>query len=354
MKLQMFCLTALLGFAGAALADPAVERLDASVPALLKDKHVPSVSIARIENRKLVFVAAYGEAQQGVPATTSTLYNIASMAKPLSAEVVLRLVAQDRVSLDEPMSKFWVDPDLAGDPRAERLTPRIALSHRTGFPNWRSGKLAFEREPGSGFGYSGEGYEYVARFVEKKTGTSFENLAQKLVFEPAGMRETAYTQRAWFDGHMALPFDDDGKALPPQIAKKAVASDDVWSTPRDYARFVIALMETQGVTPALAAERARVQTDRKAQLCPPPRDAGCAEEVGFGLGWESFKIDGRRWLMHTGMDDGTFTLGYFSPDTGDGTLYFTNSRNGAQAVLPILDTIGKDAPFVAFLRKLAN
>lgn len=331
-----------------------LQRLDALVPALLVDKRIASVSVARIEDGRLSFVAAWGEASPGVPATPATLYNIASMAKPISAEVVLRLVARGEVSLDESMAKHWVDPDLVDDPRRDALTPRIALSHRTGFPNWRDGTLRFEREPGETYGYSGEGFEYMARFVERKTGTPFETLAQRLVFEPGRMEETAYTHRPWFSGRIALPHDREGEPLAPQIAKRYIASDDVFSTPRDYARFVIGLIDRQGVDAGLADERARIQTDRRAQSCAAPHDTGCPDEVGFGLGWEAFRFGDRRYLMHTGMDEGTFTLGYFSPDTRSGTLIFTNSSNGPQAVLPILDAMGHDREFAAWLRRLAG
>ncbi|MFZ5635639.1 MAG: serine hydrolase domain-containing protein [Pseudomonadota bacterium] len=346
------CLMSLIALPTAA-ADPR-ERLDRTVPALLADKRIASVSIARIEDRRLAFVAAYGEARPGVAATPATLYNIASMTKPISAEVVLRLTARDRLSLDEPMAKYWIDPDLAADPRRDLLTPRLALSHRTGFPNWRDGALGFERPPGVAFGYSGEGFEYMARFVERKTGTPFETLAQELVFAPAGMRETAYMRRPWFEGRIAVPHDGEGRPLPPQIATRPIASDDAFSTPRDYARFMLSLMARQGMDASLADERARIQTDRRAELCPPPDDAFCADEAGMGLGWEAFRIGDQRYLMHTGMDAGTFTLGYFSPDTGDGTIVFTNSSNGPQGVLPILDAIGEDRAFVAFLRELAH
>lgn len=338
-------------------ANDAHSRLDALVPTLLADKRIASVSIARIEDRRLAFVAAYGEARPGVPATPSTLYNIASMTKPISAEVVLHLVARGKISLDEPMSRYWVDPDIADDPRRDLLTPRLALSHRTGFPNWRyetGDTLKFMRTPSEAFGYSGEGFEYMARFAEKKTGTPFERLAQTLVFKPSGMRETAYTRRPWFADRLAVPTDADGQALPPQIAEHYIASDDVHSTPRDYARFMIGLMKRQGVDTTIAAERARVQTDRKAELCPPERTGVCADDVGFGLGWEVFRFGERTYLMHTGMDQGTFTLGYFEASTGSGTIIFTNSSNGPQAVLPILDAIGRDQEFVEFLRRLAG
>jgi CubicO group peptidase (beta-lactamase class C family) len=128
----------------------------------------------------------------------------------------------------------------------------------------------------------------------------------------------------------------------------------MYSTPRDYARFLVGLMKRQGVDKNLAAERMRVQTDRKAELCPPRSPGICADEAGMGLGWEVFRFGDRTYLMHTGMDKGTFTLGYFEASTGSGTVVFTNSSNGPQAVLPILDAIGRDREFVELLRRLAG
>jgi CubicO group peptidase (beta-lactamase class C family) len=302
-------------------------------------------------------LAAYGEQRAGVPATPQTLYNIASMAKPISAEVVMRLVAQRRIALDAPMSPLWIDPDLAADPRHQQLTPRIALTHRTGFANWRvetGGVLKFLHPPGDTFGYSGEGFEYLARFVERSTGQDFETLAQTLVFDPSGMKDTAYTRRIWFADRIAQPVDRAGKALEPRVATRFVASDDVYSTPGDYARFLLGLIAQQGVDSTLAADRSRIQVSRKAELCPPARAKVCPVDVGFGLGWEVFRFRDNTYLMHTGMDDGSFTIGYFNPATGSGTIIFTSSQNGPQLVLPILDAIGADAEFVQFLRSMAG
>ncbi|GAA3767930.1 serine hydrolase domain-containing protein [Terriglobus aquaticus] len=176
---------------------PLADRKQA-IPALLQQERVASVSFAQINGGKTTIAEAYGLQSPGKTTSTTTLYNIASMSKPISAEVVLRLASEGRLSLDEPMSKDWVDPDLADDLRARRLTPRLALDHQTGFANWRretKGKLVFVRDPGTSFGYSGEAYQYVARFAEKRTGETFERLAQTLVFDPAGMSHTAYTQR---------------------------------------------------------------------------------------------------------------------------------------------------------------
>ena len=330
--------------------------LDRDVPGLLADSGIPSVSVAHIEAGKIVFAAAYGAQSAGVPATTRTLYNIASMTKPISAEVVLRLASHGRLSLDKPMYQSWTDPDIANDERRKLLTPRLALSHQTGFPNWRretKGVLAFKYTPGEAYGYSGEGYEYVARFAEKKTGTDFETLAQKLVLEPSAMI-ASYTGRPWFDGRIAVPTDAQGNALEPTIARTWVASDLLYTTPNDYARFMQSVMRGKGLTSALAKERSSIQVSRKAKECPAAKVQNCPDDVGFGLGWEVFKFGDATYLMHTGKDDGVFTLGYINLAEQTATIIFTNSDNGAKIVLPILDRLGKDRVFVEYLRQQAG
>ena len=336
-------------------ADSRWAALDRDVPTLLADNHVPSVSLARIEHGEVVWAAAYGMQSAGVPATVDTLYNIASLTKPVSAEVVLRLAARGTLRLDEPMSAYWVDPDIAGDDRHHLLTPRLALSHRTGFPNWRRethGVLAFVHDPGEVFGYSGEGFEYLARFVEHKTGTAFESLAQQLVLGPSGMTTTAYTRRPWFDGRVAVPADADGKPLSPEMTTNLFASDLIYTTPRDYARFLLGVIAGDRLTPTLVAERAHVQTDLMAKTCKPAIAPLCPDAVGIGLAWQVFQFADQTLLMHTGADRGLFTFAYVNLASRSATVIFTSGDRGGELIVPILERIGADPGFVALLRKM--
>ena len=125
---------------------------------MLADYEIASVGVALIEDGRVTLTKVYGEQAPGVPASNATLFNLASLTKPVTAEVILRLASSGALSLDEPMTKYWTDPDIATDPRREGLTARIALAHQTGFPNWRGegGRLAFRSDPGTAFGYSGE------------------------------------------------------------------------------------------------------------------------------------------------------------------------------------------------------
>ena len=196
------------------------------ITALLKDNAVPSVSFALIKSGRIVQADALGEQSPGVRATTETLYNIASLTKPLTAEIIMRMVATGVFGLDDPMYPAFVDPDVAADPRNRLLTPRLALTHQTGFPNWR-GKdgLKFLRDPGTGYGYSGEGYQYVAHFAEKKTGQSFEALADHYLLRADRLANTSYVDQPWFKGRIAIPTAADGTPLEPHIAQHFIAAE---------------------------------------------------------------------------------------------------------------------------------
>ena len=324
---------------------------DDDVQAILADNKIASVSFASIKHGRLDKVAAYGWQSDGVPATTRTLYNIASLTKPLTAEIILRLASRGKMALDEPMTAVWADPDIVSDERRKLLTLRFVLSHRSGFPNWRNKKtgLAFERTPGEKWGYSGEGYQYAARFAELKMGKPFQTVAGQLLFGPSHMTTTSYARQLWFDGHIAVPTDSAGKPLPPAFAAPFNAADLVYSTPRDYAAFMIDVLNDRRLSPAIARERNSSQTDMMEVTCTGAKAASCPPHVGFGLGWQILAFKDETLMMHTGKDEGVFTFAYLNRTSQDGVVIFTNSDNGYKVILPLLNRLNTSPAFLLFL-----
>jgi CubicO group peptidase (beta-lactamase class C family) len=341
-----------------ALSDGAASiatALDEKAPLWLAEHDVPSVSVAYIRGGRVQWTRVYGEQSEGVPATEATVYNVASLAKPVSAEIILRLAAAGRLSLDEPLAGHWVDPDVAGDPRHQRLTPRIALSHRTGFPNWRfqtTGRvLAFERDPGTVLGYSGEGYEYTRRFAQQKLAARWEALADQYVFRPFGMTSTAYTHRDWFAGRIAMPYGREGSYREPAIADSALASDDLYTTAGDYARFLVGVMSRDGLPAAYAAQRdsAHVANERANTSCDAAKGIPCPR-VGMGLGWEILQFPGETVRMHTGSDWGESTMALYFAESRDGAVILTNGANGMKVMLAAIDLLFPDSQLAANAR----
>lgn len=336
----------------------AAARPRASLPdmtAVLRDQRVESASVALIRNGRIVATGAWGMAGPGRAATVATPYNLASLTKPLTAEIVLRLVSAGRLSLDEPMDRYWRDPDLANDPRRMKLTVRMALSHRTGLPNWRDAKgLAFEHDPGTTTGYSGEGYQYAARYAERRTGQPFEALAARWLFAPAAMRASGYVSGQGATIPIAVPHDDAGKPLPVEPVTRYNAADLAHATARDYARFLIKVRTDEGMTASVAAERSRLQADLGPGTCAGARASTCPPWIGFGLGWQLLGFADGTTMLHTGKDAGSFTFAAINRATGDGIVILTNSDNGWRVILPILERTDSDPKLIAFLRGQMN
>jgi CubicO group peptidase (beta-lactamase class C family) len=331
-------------------------ELDQKIPGWLKQYDVPSVAVAYIRNGKIDWTAVYGEQSPGVPANANTLYNIASLTKPISAEVILRLASKGVISLDEPISAYWIDPDVKDNPWNALLTPRLCLSHQTGFANWRrqtNNVLTFQWQPGTRTGYSGEGYGYVARFAEKKTGQPFETLAQTYVFDPMGMKDTAYTTRDWYQGRLALGHTAKGE-VDSETPSNFVAADLLRTTIHDYATFVVGVMHNQGLTKPIADQRLvltrdQVSPEQKAKFCPMTKSAtpNCELIVGMGLGWQVMDIDGEKIIDHSGSDDGAHSLVFYLPARQFGAVLFTNGENGSKVIHEIVGILYPNQVFLA-------
>jgi CubicO group peptidase (beta-lactamase class C family) len=370
MRWTMPVLVSLAGFAAQVCAQaPATikvaaatdvrSQLRAKVPEWLKRYNVPSVAVAYIEHGKVAWTFVYGEQSPGVKAGNRTLYNVASLTKPISAEVILRLAAAEKLSLDEQISAYWIDPDIKDNPWNELLTPRLCLSHQTGFPNWRyqtQGVLKFQWKPGTQTGYSGEGYDYVARFAEKKLGQSFEALAHQYVFAPIGMRNTAYTERPWFVGRLAKAQGPQG-VPEPTTQSSWNAADLLRTTIGDYARFLVRVMHKDGLTSSIATERFTstrnlATREQLTQLCAEAKvssAADCTGSAGMGLGWEILSLDGEEIIDHSGSDWGIHTLAFFVPERQFGMVVFTNGDGGNKIIKEIVGLAYHDALFIATL-----
>lgn len=339
----------------ALMADASAKGSLPDMTATLRKERVESASIAVIRSGRIVSTGAWGMAGPNRAATVATPYNLASLTKPLTAEVILRLVSADKLSLDEPMDRYWSDPDLSRDPRRMKLTVRMALSHRTGLPNWRNAKgLAFEQDPGTTTGYSGEGYQYAARYAERRTGQAFETLAGRWLFAPAHMRAAGYVSAQGAMLPIAVPYDDAGKPLPIERVTRYNAADLAHATARDYARFLIDARNDRGLLPSVAAERSTSQADLTPGTCAGAKAASCPPWTGFGLGWQLLGFPGGTTMLHTGKDAGAFTFAAINRASGDGIVILTNSDNGWRVILPILERTRSDPRLIAFLRGQMN
>ena len=296
------------------------------LPRLLGKTGVAGVAIARIENGRVAWTAVAGERAPGLPLTADTVFNVASLTKPAFALMVLKQVADGRLGLDQPLADSWVDPDVADDPRHLALTPRILLSHQGGFPNWRGDQpLRFDFAPGARHEYSGEGYEYLRRALERSTGRSLRELMQASVLEPLAMGDTAFGWSARFEQRTASGFRSTGHAYPggdlPQRTPSAAAN--MLTTIGDYGRFAAWVARGADLPPALFQDMQRPQA-----LHEQP-----AEQ--FGLGWRLLDVDGTTVLSHDGREPGVRTQVFVLPASAEALVVLTSSDNGELLTRPL-------------------
>jgi CubicO group peptidase (beta-lactamase class C family) len=198
------------GAGAAARIDPDADWLPSAellqgLPRQMQALGVPGVGIAVVERGRLAWSRGFGLLQAGQDARVddATLFEVASMSKPVFAYAVLLLVDRGVLALDSPVVAYHRPAYLAEHPWTDRITVRDVLRHSTGLPNWRKDpekeKLMPVVEPGTRIDYSGEAFVWLQLAVEAVTGESLDQTMRRLLFSPAGMRDSSY---AW-DAAMA-------------------------------------------------------------------------------------------------------------------------------------------------------
>lgn len=193
------------------------------------------------------------------------------------AYLVERLAQEGRIDLDAPIETMLPKPlpeygnvdgygnwgDLAGDERWRKLTPRIILTHGTGFANYAflepDQKLKFHFDPGTRYGYSGEGYNLLQFVIEKGLGISLIEAADRLAFAPLGMASSSLMWRSAWAGNAAQGWRADGTALEHSHQRRPRAAGSMDTTISDIAKFAAAFVSGTGLSARRAAELLRPQ-----------------------------------------------------------------------------------------------
>jgi CubicO group peptidase (beta-lactamase class C family) len=171
---------------------------------------VPGLSIGIVRDGDTVSTIAEGvrNATSGDRVDDGTVFEAASLTKPVFAYAVLQLIDAGALSLDDTLSMYLPDY-VTGDRRSSTITVRHVLSHTTGLPNWRTeaNPLRTYFEPGERFSYSGEGFVWLQRVIERVTGEPLESVMDRLVLAPLGMNHSALIWRTAFEVDYADPHD---------------------------------------------------------------------------------------------------------------------------------------------------
>lgn len=257
-------------------AIPTPDVVDAAVQRVMAKTHANGLAIAIIDQGQVRYVQAYGVRNaKGDKLETDTVMYGASLTKLVFAHAVMQLVDAGKMDLDTPYADLLEKPlpeypgyaALADDPRWQALTPRIALTHSTGFANFAflepDQKLRIHFQPGSRFAYSGEGL-ILLQFVleqglkEKGARVSFGALTDR-TFAQLGMTRTALKWRPDFAGNLADGWSDRGEPGAHDQRSRVRVAGSMDTTIHDLALFAAALMRGDGLSPAARAELVRPQ-----------------------------------------------------------------------------------------------
>jgi len=298
---------------------------------------VTGLQLVYVDSGEVALKAALGmaDSEAGTAVTDQTVFEAASLSKPVFAYAVLRMADRGEWDLDQPLWAILEYERLAHDERAKQLTTRHVLTHTTGLPNWGGTPLEFIADPGEKWGYSGEGFVYLQRAVEARTGLTLEEIAQREVLAPLGMTSTHYVWVGPYDSLSAIPHRELGDPVSKRRPETGNAAASLHTTATDYARFVTAIMNGEGLDPATHAAMLTPATNVSGAGQGYSAEAG--EYVAWGLGWGL--QDGRRGpsFWHWGDNGGfrCFVVAY--PEHGDALVYFTNSENGLAVGPAILE-----------------
>lgn len=287
----------------------------------LIENKVPTLGIGLIKDGKLKQVKVFGTLKKGTTAPYNTIFNVASLTKPITTMVTLKLVSLGKWDLEEPIYNYWTDPDVSNDPNNQLLNSRHILSHQTGFANWRGnnkdGKLHFEFTPGTKYQYSGEGFEYLRRALEAKFHKSLNQLATELIFTPLQMKDTNYFWDKKTDSlRYAIGYNKEGIAYETEKNTTANAADNLLTTIEEYGNFLISIINGEGLTTKVFDDMITNQVETK-------------NGKHFGLGFEIYDLgNGEYALSHGDADKGCQTIFFILPKTKQGLIIFTNVDDG--------------------------
>lgn len=320
----------------------------------MKHYKVPGVSIAMISGGAVAWARGYGVASSGKPVDTETLFQAASISKPVTALMALRLVDDGALSLDDDVNlrlRSWKVPENEFT-RAQKVTLRRLLNHSAGvtvrgFDGYaagapvpslldildgrtpaNSGPIRVEAIPGTTWSYSGGGYVVVQQLLSDVTGKSFPGLMQERVLGPLQMAHSAFQHPlpASLEANAAAGHDSDGAMIKGRWhTYPEMAPAGLWTTPSDLALVVLELQRGGHILKP-ATQRAMLTS--------------LLSDYGLGIGLEAKA--GRQSFSHSGGNAG-FNCNLFGYlDDGEGVVVMTNGDNGWGLIEEIMRSVSAE------------
>lgn len=310
-------------------AKPAMQRLDTVVSEGMKRVGSEGLAVAVIQNGKVVSVKSWGKRNmRGDPLTTDTVMYGASLTKTVFAYLVAQLADEGKIDLDASIATYLARPlpeymdvsddyapwqDLAGDERWRKLTPRILLNHGSGFANFSwlnpDNKLKFHFDPGTRYGYSGDGIMLLQFVLEKGLGLNVEAELQRRFFGPLKMKNSSLIWQPHFAANLADGWKADGSVAPHDDRSRVRAAGSMDTSIADLSKLVAALMRGDGLSKkaraAMVAPQLPIRTASQFPTLFPEVEPVPFPSLSAALGAISFTGSQGRGFQKGGHNDST-------------------------------------------------
>ena len=311
---------------------------------LLMEKHrVPGVAVAIIERGSLRSVEGFGytDRTRTRRVDSSTVFEAASLGKPLFAYAVVQRTRAGQLDLDAAVENYS-DSRLAVDPEGRNITAAHLLSHTSGLIfSEPEGRRRVATRPGLAWQYSGQGFLVLQQAIESTSLLSVDALVHQAITGPLEMRQTTFS---WSDREstlLAKGHDRQGRELPQTTWATANAASSLHTTVVDYARFVermFADLAPGSGTPTVGRVmlQSRVQVDATLGLW-------------WGLGWGLARANDEMFFLHWGSNPGYKSLVLASLDQQRAVVILTNGDNGLEVATDLAPVVfGREYPFLQF------
>ena len=309
------------------MAEPDLPAIAADA---MRSTGAQGIALAFIDDGAVRAVHAAGNRNgRGDPLERHTIMYGASLTKAVFAFMVMQLVDEGKLGLDQGIAELLPKPlpdyadaedkyadyrPLKGDERWRKLTPRILLTHSSGFSNFGflepDGKLKFHFEPGRRYAYSGDGLILLQFVLERGLGLDVGAEMQRRVFDRFGMARTAMMWRDDFRANLADGWKADGAIEPHDERSSVRAAGSMDTTVADIARFAAGLARGEGLSKRAFAEMTRPQlaittVSQFPTLQPEAPPTERIPGLSAGLGLVLFEGPQGRGLFKGGHNDST-------------------------------------------------
>lgn len=350
--------------------DIKVAKFEQFVEQKMQQHDIPALSIAIITDSELTYSKNFGvkNSLTKEPVAPDTLFEAASVSKPLFGFFVLQQAEKGVINLDQPVVEYYQDDAIdTQDPNHKLLTARMILNHSSGFVNWRESsdgkslednnkedKLRFTFKPGTQYGYSGEAYQYLKRALAHQLSLSDIELDQYFRDEISSYFDTSdmaftwkeeYAKRKAYSHRNGEPTDNNSQGPADWFGSAGSLHTDA----KNYAQFLLYLMQHQNPNQNPEQNHSQEQNNNLAQQSLelqrnlPKASNGNYRSLLFPY-WE---VDGQIRFAHSGNNGDTRAYCHFYKDNPFGIVMFSNTDKffASQFAKQILGYLDEPYPY---------